>query len=233
MRLPPLLVVAVSWLAGAGACRIEPPPGSGTPPVAAIDACRALADQGARCYALGLDHFAESDSGRIFGLRAFSAACELGHGDACYSAAVLLQGARELSFFDRGCAVGHRLSCDRAAERRGTRKHTCRVGPRGQVAMRPSDGGPSLAALPSPQLVHAPRPAYPEVARAARLEATVTACLFYDETGRVSDVQIAREGPAFAEHVRSVVATWRIAPYVLNGKPSSIIVRQPFTFAVP
>lgn len=73
-----------------------------------------------------------------------------------------------------------------------------------------------------PQVVYAPPPAYPPLARASRLEGTVIIDAVIDETGHVVEAR-AVSGPAllFQSALRAVVQ-WRYQPTILDGQPVSI-----------
>jgi protein TonB len=73
-----------------------------------------------------------------------------------------------------------------------------------------------------PQVVYAPPPVYPPLARASRLEGTVIIDAVIDENGRVVQARVV-SGPALLlQSALRAVAQWRYQPTILDGQPVSI-----------
>ncbi|HSN97633.1 MAG TPA: energy transducer TonB, partial [Candidatus Nanopelagicales bacterium] len=82
-----------------------------------------------------------------------------------------------------------------------------------------------------PVAISQPRPAVPEAARSAGVEATVVVKFVITETGQVTNVQVVRGHPLFDAAVLATVRTWRFKPALdRDGRPVSIVktVRIPF-----
>lgn len=73
-----------------------------------------------------------------------------------------------------------------------------------------------------PQVIYAPQPAYPVLARTGRVEGTVIIDAVIDETGRVVQER-AISGPALLmKAALDAVSQWRYQPTILDGQPVSI-----------
>jgi protein TonB len=74
----------------------------------------------------------------------------------------------------------------------------------------------------APQVIYAPPPAYPALARTSRLEGVVVLDAVIDDSGHVVQAR-AISGPALLLHAALVaVAQWRYQPTILDGQPVSI-----------
>lgn len=70
-----------------------------------------------------------------------------------------------------------------------------------------------------PRQLHAPRPAYTEAARRARIEGTVILEVCLDEHGRVGEVSVLRGQPfGLTESAVAAVSRWRYEPARLGGR---------------
>ena len=95
---------------------------------------------------------------------------------------------------------------------------------------------PTSAPLPPPRVVRinsgiaAPRlvrrvdPAYPAIAVAARVSATVQLEAEVDARGEVARVSVERGHPLFDEAAVAAVRQWRYQPLLLNGEPTGFIL---------
>jgi protein TonB len=77
-----------------------------------------------------------------------------------------------------------------------------------------------------PRLVRRIEPAYPEIARQARVEGVVILEATTDVFGRVSAVRVLRSIPLLDEAALDAVRQWVYEPLVINGRP------HPVTFTV-
>ena len=67
-------------------------------------------------------------------------------------------------------------------------------------------------------------PAYPEIARTARVSAVVVLECTIDPTGHVADVRVVRGHPLFDEAALSAVRQWRYTATLLNGVPVPLLM---------
>lgn len=82
--------------------------------------------------------------------------------------------------------------------------------------------------LPDP-VVEVP-PAYPELARDARVEGTVLAKLLVGKDGRVLDVRIENSIPLLDGAAVEAARQWVFTPALANGRPVLVWVAVPFRF---
>lgn len=81
-----------------------------------------------------------------------------------------------------------------------------------------------------PQLLFAPAPVYPPLARTSRIQGTVLIEAVIDETGHVVEAR-AVSGPGLLLHAALMaVAQWRYQPTYLDGQPVSIRMRVTVKF---
>jgi len=95
---------------------------------------------------------------------------------------------------------------------------------------------PPPPALPTPKLVRVggvirePRkilhvaPVYPEFARQARAQGTVTLECILDATGRVESVKVRGSQPLLDDAAVRAVRQWRYTPTELNGVPVPVLM---------
>lgn len=86
------------------------------------------------------------------------------------------------------------------------------------------------AGMPSPERISGDDPAFPPAAQQAGIDGTVVLLITVGTDGKVKDVKIIKNLPIIGEHCARVVKSWRYAPYIYQGQPAPIIVRQPFSF---
>lgn len=111
------------------------------------------------------------------------------------------------------------------------------AGEPGGTAMAPPPAPPAPEpARPQPQAVRAaqlpelPRkivdahPAYPEVARQARVEGTVILEAVIDTSGRVTQLRVLRSVPLLDQAALEAVRQWRYTPSSYGGRPVSVLM---------
>lgn len=81
-----------------------------------------------------------------------------------------------------------------------------------------------------PKLLNRVKPAYPELARAARTSATLILEANVGADGRVQTVRVLRGQPLFDEAALDAVKQWRYQPLLLNGVPTPFIVTVTLVF---
>ena len=90
--------------------------------------------------------------------------------------------------------------------------------------------GQSSPQIKEPVLIKAVDPAYPEVARQARLEGIVVLEFTIGVDGRVSDVKVIKSKPLLDEAAVEAVKQWRYKPGQIDGKPASFTATTSITF---
>jgi protein TonB len=80
-----------------------------------------------------------------------------------------------------------------------------------------------VGAIVPPEAVFAPRPDYPETARRARRTGTVVLRATIDRQGRVTELEVLREGPlGMTEAALAAVRRWRFRPATLEDRPIAV-----------
>ncbi len=69
------------------------------------------------------------------------------------------------------------------------------------------------------RLIRRVEPAYPELAKRARVQGRVVLIVIVDEEGNVADIRISSGHPLLDEAAISAVRQWKYSPAVLNGEP--------------
>jgi TonB family protein len=67
-----------------------------------------------------------------------------------------------------------------------------------------------------------PEPAYPSLARVARVEDTVKITVVVGQDGRVRETKIMSGHVLLQQAVIEAVSEWRFAPFQMNGKPVDV-----------
>ena len=90
----------------------------------------------------------------------------------------------------------------------------------------PRHAGPVRAAeLPvAPVKIVDVRPVYPEMARAARVDGTVTLECLIDTAGRVTNLHVITSVPLLDRAAIDAVRQWRYTPSVYHGRPVSVLM---------
>ena len=78
--------------------------------------------------------------------------------------------------------------------------------------------------IAAPRLVRRIDPAYPAIAVAARVSATVQLEAEVDARGQVASVRVERGHPLFDEAAVAAVRQWRYQPLLLNGEPTGFVL---------
>jgi protein TonB len=74
------------------------------------------------------------------------------------------------------------------------------------------------------------RPAYPDLARQARVEGTVILEAILDRDGRIDHVRVVRSIPLLDAAAVQAVRQWRYTPTVLNGQPVQVLMTITINF---
>jgi protein TonB len=73
-------------------------------------------------------------------------------------------------------------------------------------------------------------PAYPRIARAAGLEATIIVKIFITPEGTVGEVKFLKTDKHFEQAVRDALAQWRFSPHMINNRPVGTYTVYKFVF---
>jgi protein TonB len=84
----------------------------------------------------------------------------------------------------------------------------------------------------APKLLNKVTPEYPELAKAARLQAVVILEAWVGLDGRVKSVKVLRGAPLFDEPALAAVQQWRYKPLLLNGQPSEFVLTVTLQFHI-
>lgn len=71
-------------------------------------------------------------------------------------------------------------------------------------------------------LIHRVEPAYPTLARAARVQGEVVLSAIIDTTGQITNLQLVSGHPMLVPAAFAAVRDWRYKPYLLNGQPVEV-----------
>jgi protein TonB len=71
-------------------------------------------------------------------------------------------------------------------------------------------------------LIHRVEPAYPPLARAARIQGDVILSAVIDANGQIQNLQLVSGHPMLVPAAISAVKQWRYKPYLLNGQPVEV-----------
>jgi len=80
------------------------------------------------------------------------------------------------------------------------------------------------------KLIHRVEPEYPELARRARIEATVILEVLVNEQGEVANVRVLRSHPLLEQAAVEAVKQWRYSPTYINGVAVPVITTQTVVF---
>jgi periplasmic protein TonB len=73
------------------------------------------------------------------------------------------------------------------------------------------------------KLIRRVEPAYPELAKRARVQGKVVLVVTVDEEGNVSNITINDGHPLLNDAAKAAVAQWKYSPTLLNGEPVPVI----------
>lgn len=73
-------------------------------------------------------------------------------------------------------------------------------------------------------------PAYPRIARAAGLEATIIVKIFITPEGRVGDAKFLKSDKHFEPAVRAALKGWKFTPHMINNRPVGTYTVYKFVF---
>lgn len=71
-------------------------------------------------------------------------------------------------------------------------------------------------------LVHKVEPAYPPMARTARIQGPVELRAIISKEGTIENLRVVSGHPMLAQAALDAVRQWRYRPYILNGAPVEV-----------
>jgi protein TonB len=80
-------------------------------------------------------------------------------------------------------------------------------------------------------LIHQPKPVYPPLARAARVQDYVMLQATISREGTIQDLKVLRGHPLLNEAAIEAVKQWRYKPQTLNGQPIEVITTITVNFS--
>ena len=84
----------------------------------------------------------------------------------------------------------------------------------------------------APSKIRDVKPAYPAIARDARVQGVVIVEAIIDATGRVADTRVLRSIPLLDEAAVEAVRQWEFTPTQLNGTPQAVVMTVTVNFTV-
>jgi protein TonB len=82
---------------------------------------------------------------------------------------------------------------------------------------------PVVSTLQQANLVYAPKPIYPTIARTVRVEGTVVLEAVISKDGTVQELKLVTGHPFLVSAAVETVRTWRYRPTILNGEPVEVV----------
>ena len=84
----------------------------------------------------------------------------------------------------------------------------------------------------SAKLVNQPRPAYPPLARQARIQGTVRLEAVISKDGAIQNLEVVSGHPLLIQSALAAVQQWRYQPTLLNGSPVEVITTIDVNFTL-
>jgi periplasmic protein TonB len=97
---------------------------------------------------------------------------------------------------------------------------------------RPSDPVPIGGRVMMAKLTHQVTPAYPPLARQARVEGTVQLQAFIGRDGRIRDLRVTSGHPLLIQAAVDAVRQWIYRPTTLNGSPVEVLTTVDVNFTL-
>jgi TonB family protein len=85
---------------------------------------------------------------------------------------------------------------------------------------------------PPPAAKKSVKAAYPEEARAARIQGEVLLETIIDAEGKVAAVRVTRSVPGLDEAAVDAAWRWEFTPALLNGRPTPVLMTMVMNFAL-
>jgi protein TonB len=95
---------------------------------------------------------------------------------------------------------------------------------------RPTAPPPRVSRMMEGNLIYRPQPAYPPMARAARVQGAVVLRAVISRSGTIENLQALSGHPLLIPAAIEAVRQWRYRPYILNGEPVEVETRVTVNF---
>ena len=86
--------------------------------------------------------------------------------------------------------------------------------------------------MQSAKLVSQPKPAYPPLAKQARISGTVMLSVIIGADGSVRDIQVISGHPLLIPAALEAVRQWKYSPTLLNGEPAEVSTQVDVNFTL-
>lgn len=100
------------------------------------------------------------------------------------------------------------------------------------VAPKPAAGPLRVSHMSEGDLVYKVLPAYPPLARGARVQGTVVLLAIINKQGAIENLRMLSGHPMLVSSAIDAVRRWRYRPYVLNGEPVEVETQITVTFSL-
>jgi len=94
------------------------------------------------------------------------------------------------------------------------------------IPTRPARSAPIkplvISHLSEANLIHRVQPAYPPLARTARIQGTVELRAIISKSGTIEDLAVVGGHPMLVTSAIEAVRQWRYRPYLLNNEPIEV-----------
>jgi len=97
-------------------------------------------------------------------------------------------------------------------------------------APKPTVPPPRVSRMMEGNLIYRPQPAYPPMARAARVQGAVVLRAVISRNGTIENLQTLSGHPLLIPAAIEAVRQWRYRPYILNGEPVEVETRVTVNF---
>jgi len=91
---------------------------------------------------------------------------------------------------------------------------------------------PRISHMMEGNLIYRVQPAYPPLARAARIQGTVQLRAIISRTGTIENLQVISGHPMLVGAALDAVRQWRYRPYLLNGDPVEVETQVTVNFSL-
>jgi protein TonB len=91
---------------------------------------------------------------------------------------------------------------------------------------------PRVSAMMEGYVIHRAEPAYPALARTARIQGAVELQAVIGKEGRIERLQVLRGHPMLVKAAVEAVQQWRYRPYILNGEPVEVETHVTVNFSL-
>jgi protein TonB len=97
---------------------------------------------------------------------------------------------------------------------------------------KPTAAPPRISRMMEGNLIYRPQPAYPSMARAARVQGAVVLRAIISKSGAIENLQVLSGHPLLLKAAIDAVSQWRYRPYILNGDPVEVETQVTVNFTL-